>query len=273
MVAHLWRKVRQCHLPSAEFHLHQRILRRAYSPVDLDKVPALEAGMGQLFEEMSLYDDNVEEDTSFLRKKLRHQKISQQLDKELTPKAIMQPSSSSNLCCCVDSQENVAPGKESTPKSDADKSIQPGNIETASTSKSPPSDGVQQPSNNLAANAPKNKSDYYFRLFLTNPGEYIRQNPTLFPPSDAAWSARKLLPDQATKSNPVDDDDPISEVAQTPADCTETLLSVDFTPDEYIAQLKASNYYAHGVRIVDGERRLVVYHKMVNPSGIKKEPI
>ncbi|OXA47252.1 uncharacterized protein LOC118437354 [Folsomia candida] len=302
-VAHLWRTARHFHRPMAEFPLHERILKKAYGRgVDLDNVPTPEAGVVQLFEEMSLYGDNVEEDcvgtfpgkkiqvaksvkpeandnstqeigTSSLKKwKPRYrnrQKVSQQLDQDITPIAIMEPWT---FCCCVDSPENVVPGKESSQETE-DKSIKPGNVEMPSTSKSRLLDFFQQQtSNSPAANAPKNKSDYYFRLFLTNPGEYIRLNPTLFPPSDAAWSAKKLLPDQETKSNPVDDD-PISEVAQTPADCTETLLSVDFTPDEYIAQLKASNYYAHGVRIVDGERRLVVYHKIINPSGIKKEPI
>ncbi|OXA47251.1 uncharacterized protein LOC118437356 [Folsomia candida] len=268
-VAHLWRKLRRCHLPSAEFCCHERILRGIYGGVDLDKLPAPEAGMDQLFQEMSsLYGDNVEENTAFLKKKLRHklrQKVSQQLDKDLTPGEIMKPSSST--FGSVNSPEIVGELNSKTIGN-----MKPENVEMTSP------DFVHEPSNNNDSDLPLKTTDNESLLFLTNPGKYIEMNPSLFPSSkdNVNWSARKLLPDPPTKrkkANQVDDPVPEQEVAQTPADCTETLLRVDFTPEEYIDHTTASNYYAQGVKIVDGVRRVVFYHKIINLSGIKEEPI
>ncbi|XP_035712140.1 muscle M-line assembly protein unc-89-like [Folsomia candida] len=203
------------------------------------------------------------------------------------------------------SKVTVAPVNAPYRDGTKDKSNKPRNYEAASTSKPRPrSDFVHKPLKNPVAKPPlktrdedmsksrpsiqeirqpskkkKNPPETMgtdFLLFLTNPSEYIRLNPSLFPSSDATWSAKKLLPDQPTKRkkpNPVNDPVPEPEVTQTLADCTETLLRVDFTPEEYVDLTTAPNYYAQGVKIVDGVRRVVFYHKMIDLSAIKKEPV
>lgn len=103
-------------------------------------------------------------------------------------------------------------------------------------------------------------------LFITDPNVVIRMNPTLFPSYDTlGWSARMLLPSKRTKKPRTSEDVPLpvnSHAPIIPPNCYETILPIDFTPDEYTEQMLADNYYAQGVKLVDGSHRVVFYHKL-----------
>ncbi|OXA39883.1 uncharacterized protein LOC118439472 [Folsomia candida] len=111
-------------------------------------------------------------------------------------------------------------------------------------------------------------SDSDVLLFVTDPYAKIRLNPSLFPSEGGGWSASTLLPVEKRKMSEKKGDDlpdpqqPLPVLPPTaPEGCTETLLGIDFTPDEYLEQTIAYNYYAQGIKLVDGVRRVVFYHK------------
>ncbi|XP_035716165.1 uncharacterized protein LOC118439182 [Folsomia candida] len=105
-------------------------------------------------------------------------------------------------------------------------------------------------------------------LFVTDPYAMIRLNPSLFPSEGVGWSASSLLPSDGRKRPEKKGEDvpdppelpPLPVLPTVPAGCTETLLGIDFTPEEYLEQTIADNYYAQGIKLVDGVRRVVFYH-------------
>ncbi|OXA47390.1 uncharacterized protein LOC118437523 [Folsomia candida] len=277
-VAHLWRKVRQCHPPKGKFPSVTNIFKVAYGDLDLDMVPTLEAGMELLFEEMSSFYGNLKNPSmnAEMNDKSIQQEIDncflkipqyrgQQSDKDLPPKAIMTPSSST--FGSAHSPQKAVPVGKAEEKSIVVPAFK---LETSSSSEQThrPRSGsyfVQQIRQLLNNNDAPVPLDNQFLRFLTNPGEYVRLNPSVFPEDNVNWSARKLLSDQPNEIPEV--------VPQTPVDCTETLLRVDFTAEEYIDQTTASNYYAQGVKIVDGVRRVVLFHEKINFFGINKDQV
>ncbi|XP_035716210.1 uncharacterized protein LOC118439206 [Folsomia candida] len=104
-------------------------------------------------------------------------------------------------------------------------------------------------------------------LFVTDPNTLIRLNPSLFPSKGGGWTA-SCLPNWGERNSDKKDDtpDPRPGLPTVPAGCTETLLGIDFTPEEYLEQTIADNYYAQGLKLVDGARRVVFYHRD-NQSG------
>lgn len=131
--------------------------------------------------------------------------------------------------------------------------------------------------NNLAtARVPEDEKNYLL-LFVTDPSNPIRMNPALFPSEDNIdRSAFSIVPPPFTKKKKKEDltegeEEPVREVPKIPDGCTETMLRVDYTPEEYVDQTMGFNYYAQGIRLVDGVRRVVFYHKIINPTEIKPE--
>ncbi|XP_035708257.1 uncharacterized protein LOC118435872 isoform X2 [Folsomia candida] len=109
-------------------------------------------------------------------------------------------------------------------------------------------------------------SDPDVLLFVTDPYAIIKLNPSLFP-SDSGWSATSLLPPEGRRRMEKKDDDPppsppLPVLPTAPAGCSETLLGIDFTPEEYLEQTIADNYYAQGLKLVGGIRRVVFYHRL-----------
>lgn len=103
-------------------------------------------------------------------------------------------------------------------------------------------------------------------LFVTNPHSVIRLNPSLFPSEGGAWSTTSLMPPDGRNRLEKKDIDlldrpPLPVLPTVPAGCTETLLGIDFTPEEYLEQTIADHYYAQGIKLVDGVRRVVFYHR------------
>lgn len=110
-------------------------------------------------------------------------------------------------------------------------------------------------------------SDRDVLLFVTNPEIIVRLNPSLFP-SGVGWSAKSLLPSdgqcKSKKSDAISEQPPPlpDPLPKIPADCRETLLEVNFTPEEYLEQTVTEDYYAQGIKLVDGVRRVVFYHRL-----------
>ncbi|OXA42030.1 uncharacterized protein LOC118438831 [Folsomia candida] len=106
-------------------------------------------------------------------------------------------------------------------------------------------------------------------LYVTDPRTTIRLNPSLFPSEGGGWLASSLLPSEVRKRPEKRDDNldqrqspPLPVLPMVPAGCKETLLGIDFTPEEYLEHTIADNYYAQGIKLVEGVRRVVFYHRV-----------
>ncbi|XP_035713915.1 uncharacterized protein LOC118438177 [Folsomia candida] len=104
--------------------------------------------------------------------------------------------------------------------------------------------------------------------FITDPNIVVNMNPTLFPSDNTlGWSARSLLPSKRTKKSTSREDflpHDNSPPPIIPPNCAETILPIDFTQDDYAQQMFAHNYYAQGIKMIDGLRRVVFYHNVNN---------